>query len=87
MGKILHITVVVATFVLFYDDKNTDCKYLEIEQSISQLIIIPVYTVSHYVTMLSLYYKMGGNNGVILHITVVVVIIPIFKYDKSTDFK
>ena len=52
--------------------------------STSQLILTYIYILRLSVTMISIIYKMGGNNGVILHITVVVAIFLLFYDDKNT---
>ena len=54
---------------------------------ISQLILTHINIVRHYVTMISILYKMGEKKGVILHITVVVATILIFYDDKNIDSK
>ena len=47
---------------------------MEIEISISKLILTHANILRVYGTMISILYKMGENNGSILHITVVVAI-------------
>ena len=66
-GLIFHITVFVAMFLLFYDDKNTDSKLLEMEISIPELILTHINILRHYVTNIPILYKMGekewGNSS------------------------
>ena len=87
IGVILHITVVVAIFLIFYDDKKTYSKYFIIEMSISQLILTHIHVLRHYVTMIFILYKMGESNGVFLHITVAVAIFLMFHYNKDTEWE
>ena len=87
VGVILHITVVVAIFLLFYDDKKTYSKSFIIKMSISQLILNHIQRFRHYVTMIFIICKMGESNGVFLHITVVIAIFLIFHDDQDTEWK
>ena len=52
---------------------------------ISQLKFTHLNISRLYVTMISILYKMGGNNEVVLHITVFVAIFMLFCDDKNTD--
>ena len=87
IGVIIHITVVVAIFMIFYDDNNTDSKSFIIEMSMSQLILTHIHVLRHYVTMIFIICKMGESNGVFLHITVVVAIFLLFHDDQDTKWE
>ena len=83
---IIPITVVIALFLLFYDNKNTDSKLLEIQMSMYKLISTDKIILRHSMWQWYPYStKWEKDNGVIVHIKEPKPIFLLFYDDKNTD--